>query len=192
MMKNKLYKPWLTIEWIVYCSIFGLDASYEALTNCPQPGAESASKVRGAISATFGSLSQVSSWVRCCKRVEVYIITLLWQNNERQNGVISRMLFSDLYKIMVNEVTFVGFRGVSDRPLASATAYNNAYRMMHDIPRNVSVRPHQVNHYARTFDALFRNYLYGFVRRCEPSSIFLSDHFRGVMLFANLHFSSIT
>ena len=33
----------------------------------------------------------------------------------------------------------------------------------------LSVRPHR---YVKTFDALFRKYLYGFVRRCESSSNF--------------------
>jgi len=42
-------------------------------------------------------------------------------------------------------------------------AYNNAYRNMRYIPRNVSVRPHQVSHGVKAFDALFRDYLYGFV-----------------------------
>ena len=34
------------------------------------------------------------------------------KNNGRQNGLISRKLFSELYKIMVNKVTFVigGYR----------------------------------------------------------------------------------
>jgi len=41
-------------------------------------------------------------------------------------------------------------------------AYNNAYRIIHYIPRNVSVRPHQVSHCVRTFDALLRNNLYRF------------------------------
>ena len=43
-----------------------------------------------------------------------YLTTLLRQNSGQQNGFISRMLFSKLYNIMVNKVTFVGFRG--DRP----------------------------------------------------------------------------
>jgi len=43
---------------------------------------------------------------------------------------------------------------------------------MHDKLRNVSVRPHQVNHYVRIFDASFRNNLYGFVRLCESSPNF--------------------
>jgi len=33
-------------------------------------------------------------------------------NNGRQNGLISWMLFSELYKIMVNKVTFEGFGGI--------------------------------------------------------------------------------
>jgi len=33
-----------------------------------------------------------------------------------ENGLISRMLFSELYKIMVNKVTFVGFSGGGNRP----------------------------------------------------------------------------
>jgi len=35
-------------------------------------------------------------------------------------------------------------------------AYNNAYRIMHYIPRNVSVRPHQVSHCVTTFHAADR------------------------------------
>jgi len=52
-------------------------------------GADPASKVRrvGAISVIFGS--QVSLRVRYCKGDEVYLTTLLWQNNRRQNGLIS-------------------------------------------------------------------------------------------------------
>jgi len=60
--------------------------------------ANPASKFRGAISVLFGS--QVSLRVHYCKRDEVYSTPLLWQNNGRQNGFISRMLFSDLYKII--------------------------------------------------------------------------------------------
>ena len=61
---------------------------------------------------------------------------------------------------------------------------------MHYIPRNVSVRPNQVNHYVRTSDALFENNLYRFIQRCASSSTFLFDRFKGVMLCTNLHFSS--
>ena len=72
------------------------------------PGADTANKVRGAISVIFSS--QVSLHFHHCKRDEVYFTTLLWQNNGRQNDLISRMPFSELYKIMVNKVTSVGFR----------------------------------------------------------------------------------
>ena len=65
---------------------------------------------RGSLSLLFGS--QVSLRVHCCKRDGVYFATLLWQSNGRHNGLISRMLFSELYKIMVNKIIFVGFRGV--------------------------------------------------------------------------------
>ena len=44
-------------------------------------------------------------------------------------------------------------------------AYNNAYRIMHYMPRIVSVSrlsPHQVNNCVRTFDALLRNNFYLF------------------------------
>jgi len=44
-----------------------------------------------------------------------YFTTLLWQNSGRQNGLIPRMLFSDIYKIMVDKATFVGLRE-GDRP----------------------------------------------------------------------------
>ena len=43
---------------------------------------------------------------------------------------------------------------------------------MHYIPRNVSVRPHQVNHNVKTFDALFGNYVHDFVRRYKSSPNF--------------------
>jgi len=59
---------------------------------------------------------QVSIHVYYCKRDEVYFTTLLRQNNRRQNDLISQMLFSELYKIMVNKVTFDGFRGAIAPP----------------------------------------------------------------------------
>ena len=48
-------------------------------------------------------------------------------------------------------------------------AYNNVYRIMHYIPRNVSVRPHQVSHCIRTFNAVLRNSLHRFFMRCASS-----------------------
>jgi len=70
-------------------------------------------------------------------------------------------------------------------------AYNNAYRIMHYIPRNVSVRPHQVSHCVRTFDAVQRNNLYRFFIRCTSSSNFvirslqMSDAFYKSSFFLN-------
>ena len=70
-------------------------------------------------------------------------------------------------------------------------AYNIAYRIMHYIPRNVSVRPHQVSHCTRTFDTVLRNSLCRFFIRRTSSSNFFFDRFKCLMLCTNLHFSSI-
>ena len=70
-------------------------------------------------------------------------------------------------------------------------AYNNAYRIMHYIPRNVSIRPHQVSHCVRTFDAVLRNSLNQFLMRCTSSSNFfirslrMSDAFHKSSFFFN-------
>jgi len=70
-------------------------------------------------------------------------------------------------------------------------AYNNAYRIMHYIPKNVSVRPHQVSHCVRTFDAVLRNNLYRFFMRCASLSNFfirslqMSDAFYKSSFFLN-------
>jgi len=70
-------------------------------------------------------------------------------------------------------------------------AYNNAYRIMHYITRNVSVRPPQVSHCVRTFDAVLRNNLYRFFMRYTSSSNFfvqslqMSDAFHKSSFFLN-------
>jgi len=61
-----------------------------------------------AISAIFGS--RVSLGVQYSKRYEVHVTTLVWKNIGRKNGFVSRMLFFELYKIILNKVIFVGFR----------------------------------------------------------------------------------
>jgi len=58
-----------------------------------------------------------------------------------------------------------------------SAAYNNAYRIMHYIPRNASVRPHQVSHRVTTVCALLRNNLYRFLQRCASSSNFFIRSF---------------
>ena len=70
-------------------------------------------------------------------------------------------------------------------------AYNNVCRIMHYIPRNVSVRLHQVSHCVTTFDAVLRNNLYRFFMRCASSSNFfirslqMSDAFYKSSFFLN-------
>jgi len=57
-----------------------------------KPGAGPASKFKGggeAISVILGSQSSLR--VCYCKRDEVHFTALLWQNNGRQNGLVSRM-----------------------------------------------------------------------------------------------------
>ena len=51
-------------------------------------------------------------------------------------------------------------------------AFNNAYRIIHYIARNASVRPYQVSHCVTTFDVVLRNNLYRFFIRCTSSSNF--------------------
>ena len=76
------------------------------------------------------------------------------------------------------------------RPIEARTCCN-AYRIMHYIPRNISVRPHQVSHCVRTFDAVLRNNLYRFFIRCTFSSnlfirsLQMSDAFNKSSFFLN-------
>jgi len=89
---------------------FQLRHQWSALCNVDLSGVDPASNVRGvALSVKFGS--QVSLQAYHCKRDEVYSTKLLWQNNGGQNGFMSWMLFSESHKIMMNKITFVGFRG---------------------------------------------------------------------------------
>jgi len=50
----------------------------------------------GGETSVITGLVDVSLRVHYCKRNEVCFITLLGQKNGRQNGLISRMLFSEL------------------------------------------------------------------------------------------------
>ena len=72
--------------------------------------AEPANKFRGGDFSDIWQSSPITGSLD-----EVYLTALLWQNNGRQNGLISRRLFCELFKIMVKNVTFVGFKG-GDRP----------------------------------------------------------------------------
>ena len=71
-------------------------------------------------------------------------------------------------------------------------AYNNAYRVMHYIPRNVIVRPHLVKSIVSgplmpCWETTCIDFLYD--AHFQPT--FLFDRFKCLMLFTNLHFSSI-
>ena len=71
-------------------------------------------------------------------------------------------------------------------------AYNNAYRVMHYIPRNVIVRPHLVKSIVSgplmpCWETTCIDFLYD--AHLHPS--FLFDCFQCLILFTNLHFSSI-
>ena len=49
-------------------------------------------------------------------------------------------------------------------------AYNNSFKILHNIPRQESARNRQIQFNTKTFDALLRNYLYLFLKRCNNSS----------------------
>ena len=51
-------------------------------------------------------------------------------------------------------------------------AYNDCYRMLHNLPRCTSARELQVINHIPTFEALLRKTLYNFINRCLNSSNF--------------------
>ena len=63
----------------------------------------------------------------------------------------------------------------------------------HYVHRNEHVHPHRVSHSfsVRTSDALLRNICNNFLYDAHLYLTFLSDHFKCLMLFTNLRFSSI-
>jgi len=67
--------------------------------------------------------------------------TTVRQNNGWQNGLISQMLFSEFYKIMVNKVAFVGLGGAiaPSPPSGSAPAGRAEATIKHmaSVPRYV-------------------------------------------------------
>ena len=52
-------------------------------------------------------------------------------------------------------------------------AYNNSFRILHNIPRQESARTRQIQSNIKIFDAPIRNYLYSFLKRCN-NSIYIS------------------
>jgi len=53
------------------------------------------------------------------------------------------------------------------------------------------IRPHQVSHYVRTFDAVLKNNCINFLYDAHLHPTFLFDGFKCLVLFTNLHFSSM-
>ena len=49
-------------------------------------------------------------------------------------------------------------------------AYKNSFRILYNIPRQESARTRQIQSNLETFDAVIRNYLYSFLKRCNNSS----------------------
>jgi len=82
-------------------------------------------RLTGAVSVLFGS--QVSWRGHYCKRDEHTSQRFCDKTTGRQNGLMSQTLFSELNKIMVIKVTFVGFRrGISPswiRPRVEGTKW---------------------------------------------------------------------
>lgn len=74
-------------------------------------------------------------------------------------------------------------------------AYNNAFRILHNLPKHYSVREHQVSCHITTFDALLRKSSYAFMTRCERSlnslvqSLMRSDSYHQSTYL--LHYNSI-
>jgi len=67
-----------------------------------QSGADPANKFSG---GNFSNIWQpISVRVHYCKRDEAYFTIRQWQNNGRQHGPISPMLFSEFHKTMVKKV----------------------------------------------------------------------------------------
>ena len=106
----------------IMSSIFPMGVTHERvfLPVKLRAGADKASMVWGVdFSNTVACLvTHVSLLCHYCKGDEVYITTLLWQNNGRQNGLKLWMLFSELYKFMMNKLLSLVLRGAI-APIAS-------------------------------------------------------------------------
>ena len=54
-------------------------------------------------------------------------------------------------------------------------AYNDVFRMLHNLPCSSSARNFQVQHNVITFDALLQKCMYSFVNRCFHCGSFLIE-----------------
>ena len=62
-------------------------------------------------------------------------------------------------------------------------AYNDCYRMLHNLPRYTSAHELQVINHTPTFEALLRKTLYNFINRCLNSSNFLIINMMNIYCF---------
>jgi len=111
--------------WLPYSSLLWYRSRYETwqpniteiapqnLTGWIRPDADPASKVRGSDFSNVWLSSRITGSLLYERWSALHNTAV--KTNRRQKDLISRMLFSELYKIMVNKVTFVGF-SMGDRP----------------------------------------------------------------------------
>ena len=49
-------------------------------------------------------------------------------------------------------------------------AYNDSYRILHNLPRRTGARLSQIECHINTFDAILRKTTFSFIQRCQSSS----------------------
>ena len=67
-------------------------------------------------------------------------------------------------------------------------AYNDCYRMLHNLPRYTSAREFQVINHIPTFEALLRKTLYNFINHCLNSSNLLVTNMMNTYCFFDSRF----
>ena len=67
-------------------------------------------------------------------------------------------------------------------------AYNDCYRMLHNLPRYTSAREFQVINHIPTFEALLRKTVYNFINRCLNSSNLLVTNMMNTYCFFDSQF----
>ena len=67
-------------------------------------------------------------------------------------------------------------------------AYNDCYRMLHNLPRYTSAREFQVVNHIPIFEALLRKTLYNFINRCLNSSNLLVTNMMNIYCFYDSQF----
>ena len=115
------------------------------------------------------------------------------QTNSEALLISALLQWKTLYFVPIACQCMLANSGANTRRLVSAYVLHITMpiELCINIPRNVSVRPHQVSHCIRTFDAVLRNNLYRFFIRCTTSSNFfirslqMSDDFYKSSFFLN-------